>query len=267
MPLLGLDLGTTGCKAIVFDADGRLRARAFREYGVDCDAPAKAEQDAEHVWTLAKEALREVAAQAGEPPIRALSVSVQGDAIIPVDREFNALHPAILGMDYRSAAQARRCEEQFGGFELFLRTGMRPHPMNSLTKVLFLREHAPAVFARAWKIVTYADFILGKLGAEAVIDHTMASRTMAFDLGAKANGTAASTPGSTSTRGCGPDPCPRARSSAPCDRRSPGNSGSRLIWCSWPAAMTKPARRWVPGSSARDWAWCPRARPKCSRRP
>jgi xylulokinase len=186
MLLLGLDLGTTGCKAIVFDADGRLRARAFREYGVVYNAPAKAEQDAEHVWTFAKEALREVAAQAGEPPIRALSVSVQGDAIIPVDREFTALHPAILGMDYRSAAQARRCEELFGGFELFQRTGMRPHPMNSLTKVLFLRERAPAVFSRAWKIVTYADFILGKLGAEAVIDHTMASRTMAFDLGAKA---------------------------------------------------------------------------------
>lgn len=186
MSLLGLDLGTTGCKAIVFDADGRLRARAFREYGVVCDAPAKAEQDAEQVWTLAKEALREVAAQAGEPPVHALSVSVQGDAIIPVDREFNALHPAILGMDYRSAAQARRCEEQFGGFELFQRTGMRPHPMNSLTKVLYLRERLPAVFAQAWKMVTYADFILGKLGADAVIDHTMASRTMAFDPGAKA---------------------------------------------------------------------------------
>ncbi len=184
MPLTGLDLGTTGCKAVVFDPDGRMRARAFREYGVVCDAPAKAEQDAEQVWALAKDALREAVATSGARDARALSVSVQGDAIIPVDREFRALHPAILGMDYRSAPQARRCAELFGEFELFQRTGMRPHPINSLTKVLLLRELAPAVFEQAWKIVTYADFILGKLGADAVMDWTMASRTMALDLAA-----------------------------------------------------------------------------------
>ncbi len=183
MLLLGLDIGTTGCKALVFDADGGVLGHGFREYGVVCDAPAKAEQDAELVWALTQEAVREaVARSGGGNGVRALSVSAQGDAIIPIDRDFKALHPAILGMDYRSAAQARRCEERFGAFELFQRTGMRPHPINSLTKVLLLRELAPTVFQRAWKVVTYADFILGRLGADAVIDHTMASRTMAFDL-------------------------------------------------------------------------------------
>jgi xylulokinase len=54
--------------------------------------------------------------------------------------------------------------------------------MNSIVKAVWLKEHRPEVFKRAWKIVTYADFILGKLGGEAVIDWTMASRTMAFDL-------------------------------------------------------------------------------------
>jgi xylulokinase len=184
MSLIGLDIGTTGCKAVVFDPEGRMLARAFREYGMVCDAPAKAEQDAEQVWMLAKESLREVAATGSARNTRALSVSVQGDAIIPVDRDFHALRPAILGMDYRSAPQAERCAEMVGAFALFQRTGMRPHPMNSLTKVLLLRELAPAVFARAWKIVTYADFIWGKLGAGAVMDPTMASRTMAFDLAA-----------------------------------------------------------------------------------
>jgi len=182
MCLIGLDIGTTGCKAVVFDPEGRVLACASREYGMVCDAPAKAEQDAEQVWALAKEVLRELAATGHTRDARAMSVSVQGDAIIPVDREFRALHPALLGMDYRSAPQARQCAEMFGEFELFKRTGMRPHPLNSLAKVLFLRELAPDVFERSWKIVTYADFLLGKLGGEAVIDHTMASRTMAFDL-------------------------------------------------------------------------------------
>jgi len=66
MSLIGLDIGTTGCKAVVFDPEGRMLARAFREYGMVCDAPAKAEQDAEQVWALAKEALREVAATGAE---------------------------------------------------------------------------------------------------------------------------------------------------------------------------------------------------------
>ena len=185
MHLIGLDLGTTGCKAIVFDAEGRALGRAFREYAVICDAPAKAEQDANQVWALTKEVLREAVAGSGPTQVRALSVSVQGDAIIPVDREFNPLHPAILGMDYRSAPQARRCEEKFGAFPLFQRTGMRPHPLNSLAKVLWLRDTAPHLLAHAWRVVTYADFILGRLGGGAVLDHTMASRTMAFNLANK----------------------------------------------------------------------------------
>ena len=182
MHLIGLDVGTTGCKAIVFDLHGAILGQGFREYDVLCTEPAMAEQDAEHVWTLTHETLREAVQRAGVQEVAALSVSVQGDAIIPVDHEFRALHHALLGMDYRSQPQAGRCDELFGAFELFRRTGMRSHPINSLNKVLYLRETQPRAFERAWKIVTYADFILGKLGAEPVIDHTMASRTMAFDL-------------------------------------------------------------------------------------
>ena len=85
MTLIGLDVGTTGCKAIAFDTGGTILGQGFREYGVTCDAPAKAEQDAEQVWSLTREALREAMAKSGRKDFRALSVSVQGDAIIPVD--------------------------------------------------------------------------------------------------------------------------------------------------------------------------------------
>ena len=182
MNLIGLDVGTTGCKAIVFEPEGQVLGHAFHEYDVICHEPGMAEQDAERVWALTRGVLRQAVASSGAREVRALSVSVQGDAIIPVGREFQAVSRAILGMDYRSRRQAQACEEQCGAFELFQRTGMRAHPLNSVIKVLWLRELQPAVFARAWKVVTYADFILGKLGAEPVIDYTMASRTMGFDL-------------------------------------------------------------------------------------
>ncbi|HET6413206.1 MAG TPA: FGGY-family carbohydrate kinase [Anaeromyxobacter sp.] len=184
--LIGLDVGTTGCKAVFFSEEGAVLGSAYREYGIETDRSGKAEQNAERVWQLVCEGLREAAAAAGtgrqRPAVASLSLSVQGDAIIPLDGAGVPVHPAILGMDYRSAPQARACEERFGGEALFLRTGMRPHAINSLCKVLWLRQERPEAWARTRRITTYADFILGRLGAPGVIDRTMASRTMAWDL-------------------------------------------------------------------------------------
>jgi xylulokinase len=185
--LLGLDVGTTGCKAVVFTEDGEVEGAARREYGIDADAAGKAEQDAERVWALTREALAEAVAAAEArrhrpPDVAGVSLSVQGDAIIPVDGAGNPVHPALLGMDYRAAPQAAACEARFGGEALFRRTGMRPHALNSLCKAMWLREERPEAWARTRRITTYADFVLGRLGAPGFIDRTMASRTMAWDL-------------------------------------------------------------------------------------
>ncbi|MFW6138725.1 MAG: FGGY-family carbohydrate kinase [Spirochaetota bacterium] len=182
MHLMGIDVGTTGCKAVVFTDQGHNLGSGFRGYEILTDKTGKAEQDAEQVWKAVLEVIKESIIRSGTRDIKALSVSVQGDAIIPVDRGFRPLHPAVLGMDYRSKPQARACAQKFGERNLFQKTGMHPHPLNSLPKILWLRENAPDVFQKAWKITTYADYIMGRLGAGPVIDYTMASRTMAFDL-------------------------------------------------------------------------------------
>jgi len=144
-------------------------------------------------------------------------------------------------MDYRSQPQARRCAELFGAFELFQRTGMRSHPMNSLNKVLYLRETQPRVFDRAWKIVTYADFILGKLGAEPIIDHPMASRTMAFDL-AERCWSPAILNRLELRESLSPEPCLRARPSARFAGIWRTSSASRRLFSLWLAPMINPAR-------------------------
>ena len=183
MVFMGVDVGTTGCKAVAFDPDGNILGYGFREYKVICDRPGWAEQDPEKVWLLTRAVIAEALNQSGaKEEVGVLSLSVQGDAIIPVDRNIHSLHPAILGMDYRSVRQRDRCGELFGDRNLFHLTGMRPHPMNSLTKILWLKENAPEVYEKTYKFMTYADYILCRLGAPPVIDYTMASRTMAFDL-------------------------------------------------------------------------------------
>lgn len=185
MYLLGLDVGTTGTKAVVFDPEGNIKGYGFEEYDVICEKPGYAEQDPEKVWNLTKQVIRKAVMYSGVKEIAAMSLSVQGDAVIPVDRNLKPLHNTLLGMDYRSSLQSRKCSELFGDRELFRLTGMRPHPMNSLTKILWIRDNIPEVYQATYKFMTYADFILSRLGAEPSIDYTMASRTMAFDLAEK----------------------------------------------------------------------------------
>lgn len=185
MSLLGIDVGSTGCKSIVFSEKGKILGSGFQEYGMVYGEKAKAEQDAEKIWSIVCDVTGKAIADSGQRQISALSASVQGDGIIPVDKDYMPLHNAILGMDYRSRDFALRCSEIFGEKELFKMTGMRPHPMNSLTKLLWFRDSFPDLFSRVFKIMTYSDFILkkfmGKAG-QSVIDNTMASRTMAYDI-------------------------------------------------------------------------------------
>lgn len=182
MLLLGIDVGTTGAKATVFDQDGDQKGYAFQEYGIIYPQKGYAEQDAEQVWNITKDVIKKSIAGLGAS-ISALSLSVQGDAIIPINRNREALSNTQLGMDYRGTKETEFCDITLGGRTLFEQTGMRPHPMNSLIKILWTKNNQPELYEKTYKFVTYADFILGKLGSDdIVIDYTMASRTMAFDI-------------------------------------------------------------------------------------
>lgn len=183
--LLGLDVGTTGCKAVIFDFEGNIKGYGFQEYEILYPGAQWAEQDASSVWETVKKVLKMAIYEAGIEEIKAIGVSVQGDAIIPVDKNITPLRPAILGMDYRSLEEARECADLFGDRKLFEMTGMRPHPINSLTKILWVKKNEKDIYSKTYKFMTYGDFILTKLGADLadpVIDSTMASRTMAFDI-------------------------------------------------------------------------------------
>ncbi|MDR1745594.1 MAG: hypothetical protein LBS30_07575 [Planctomycetota bacterium] len=182
MRLLGLDVGTTGCKAMLVDPESGRCVRAFREYGVDADASGRAEQDARGVWTLAMAAMRETLEKEAFPPVAAVSVSVQGDAVIPLNADGDPVHPAILGMDYRCRSELEECAGLFDGFDLFRRTGMRPHPINSFLKMLWFRSERKDAFARTAHLASYGDYLLGKLGCPGVIDMCNASRSMAFNI-------------------------------------------------------------------------------------
>lgn len=186
MANIGLDIGSTGCKAIVFSDEGHILGRASREYGLLTPQPGWVEQDIEEVWRLAWEALREAVqrarATAPSDAPAALALSVQGEGVTPVDKRGRALRPTIVGMDTRTTAENAWLAERFGAATLFNRTGMPVHTINTLPKLLWLQRHEPETWREAHQFLLYEDFFLRRMGGEAIISHCLASRTQMYDL-------------------------------------------------------------------------------------
>src|SRR3954449_12970741 len=101
--LLGLDLGTSGCKLLAFDSSGAVLARAHRSYPLRNPRPGFFELDADEVWDAAVACFREISQTSVARATVALSVSVQGEAITPVGRDGRCLAPTPVSVDARGA--------------------------------------------------------------------------------------------------------------------------------------------------------------------
>lgn len=179
--LLGLDIGTTGCKAVLFDRDGTLLAIASREYAVDLPRPGWAEHDIERVWVLSVAAMTEVIAVAHVGEVAAIGLSVHGEAVTPVDAAGRPLGPTILGMDTRTEPQNDWLREHLGADFLLARTGLPVHTVNTLPKLLWLRDHEPETWRDAARFLLVEGFLAQRMTGAAVTSECLASRTQMFN--------------------------------------------------------------------------------------
>lgn len=182
MSVIGLDVGTTGCKAIVFGNDWEILGQGKREYSILTPQTHWAEQDAELIWSLALESIAEAVSRCKSDPLEAMALSVQGEAVIPVDKQGKPLRHAILGMDTRTTEENKWLANTFGAEVLFNRTGMPMHTMNTLTKLLWLKKHEPTIWDSADQFLLYEDYFLRRLAGKASISHCLASRTQMYNL-------------------------------------------------------------------------------------
>jgi len=185
MSLLGIDIGTSGCKTALFTAQGRLLALAYEEYDVRRPAPGLAELDSAAVWEKVKRAIRRVSDAAAEP-IQAISFSSFGEGMVPVSHDRRILGPTIIptldgrGVEYLPDLAARIDAERL--YEL---NGNALANIYSLTKLKWLREHQPELYERTDKFLLWGGFIPFMLGAEPMVDYSLANRTLLFDLARK----------------------------------------------------------------------------------
>jgi xylulokinase len=181
MRILGLDVGTSGCKAIAFDSRWNIIAQSYRRYELARIGESGYELDAETVWARLREAIAETQARAGGKA-DALAVSALGDVIIPLGESGKPVRPCILDFDPRGKDEIREFLHGFGEAKLYEITGMPPIHINSLAKILWLRKNEPHVYRQVRRWATFEDYVLEKLGAGTTVSYSMAARTMLFDI-------------------------------------------------------------------------------------
>ena len=181
MSLLGIDVGTSACKAVAFDLTGLALATATREYPLQTPAPGWLELDANTVWDAVKATVREVNASLADP-VSALAVSSQGEAVTPVGMDGAVLAGSPVTFDARAVEQSAQLEAAVGREQLGQTTGQPPHPMFTIAKLKWWADHDPELVCKTWKFLCFGDLISWRLGGEAAIDFSMAARTMAFDI-------------------------------------------------------------------------------------
>ncbi len=182
MSYLGLDVGTTGCKAGRFDADGRLLTLAYREYPLLSPEPGWAEIDSAEVCRACREVIAEAAEGSADDPVRGVGLSSQGEAFTPIGADGRILGRAMVSSDARAAPLVDAWSRQFGPERLYRITGHTPHPMFSLFKLLWLRDHRPEIWAQTEKLYCFEELIQAQLGLDPAISWPLAGRTMLFDV-------------------------------------------------------------------------------------
>ncbi|MCI8418592.1 MAG: hypothetical protein HFI33_14045 [Lachnospiraceae bacterium] len=181
---LAIDLGTTGCRSILFDGSLRQIADSYQEYGLFTPRDGWVEQDAKLWWKLTLETAKRVMEKAGISgnEIRGISVSSQGITLVPVDESLTPLCNALSWLDVRASEEARQLERDLGFRWMFTMTGKPIDPAYFLPKVLWLKKHEPEICQRTWKYLMPMDFLIGKLTGRCVTDHSMASGTLLYDI-------------------------------------------------------------------------------------
>lgn len=162
---VGVDIGTSACKAAVFDEDGQVLAQANRSYPVSYPASGWAEQDPESWWDAAQAALRDVLHQGGADPAKICGVGVDGQSwsAIPVDEAGRVLAPAPIWMDTRARDICQRVKQDVGGKRIFDVSGNDFLPSYTTPKMLWFKEERPDIFARTCKFLQSNSFIVLKL--------------------------------------------------------------------------------------------------------
>lgn len=184
MSVVGLDIGTTACKAVAVNDIGEIISTSMLEYRPIKTQSGYIELNPKNVWDSVKNVLIKISKDTDKKdPVKAISISAMGDTVSPFNEKMEPIYNSILAFDTRSTAEADFLENRLGKEWIFKITGMPVHPSYSASKILWIKRNLPKVFKKTTKFHCYEDYIFIKLGLEkTVISYSCAGRTMLFDI-------------------------------------------------------------------------------------
>lgn len=180
---LGLDVGTSGVKAILVAPAGDVVAAATTPLRLDTPRPGWAEQDPDEWWGASVASIREVLGARPGAHVAAVGISGQMHSSVFLDASGAVIRPALLWCDGRTTAECREITERAGG-EARLRDLVGNPALEGFTlpKVLWLRNHEPAAFERLARVLLAKDYVRFRLTGAVATEPSDASGTLMYDV-------------------------------------------------------------------------------------
>jgi xylulokinase len=179
---LGIDVGTSGVKAILVDAGGDVVAAAVTPLLMSTPQPGWAEQDPEAWWQASVASIRTVLAAKPRAVVAAIGISGQMHSSVFLDAHGEVIRPALLWCDGRTTAECREITERVGGESRMRDLASNPALEGfTLPKVLWLRNREPDAFARLATVLLPKDYIRYRLTRTLATEPSDASATLMYD--------------------------------------------------------------------------------------
>lgn len=185
MLVIGLDVGTTGTKAVVADEKGRILSGAYKEYELITEGGGKVSQKALDWWDATIYTIKKATEELSEEQradIRAIGLSTQGASMLACDKEGRPLCDVITWMDSRSTAEVAELDEKIGTEEVYKKCGWPLSPAGDASKILWLKKNLPDVFEKADCFPSTIEFVNFHLTGKFVTDPTNAAIRQLFNI-------------------------------------------------------------------------------------
>lgn len=181
--VIGVDVGTSSTKAIVFDEEGNPKSEGRASYPLLRPKPGWVEQKAEWWWKAFQEAIKKALDQTGinKNNIAAIGVTHQRITTVPVNKKIEPLCNAILWNDIRCSRQNEWAREKIGIKKIYFRTGNFPS-IWTVYKVMWLKENEPEIYRKTYKFLLVQDYIIYKLTGKLVTTSSSAIQTGCLDV-------------------------------------------------------------------------------------
>jgi len=182
--LVGLDVGTSGTRAVAVDMEGNVVAEASADYPLMSPYPGWTEQDPQDWWEGAKEALGKVAAEVGEAGDEVVGLGLTGQmhGSVFLDGSDKVIRPALLWNDQRTHEQCERITEAVGEERLIELAGNPALTGFQAPKILWLRDEEPENYSRLARVLLPKDYVRLRLSGEYATDVSDAAGTLLLEV-------------------------------------------------------------------------------------